>query len=600
MGPSVTVVWMKRVICGCFALLLGSMGCSAEPGGAAPEAGADAAADLGLDGALDAGGDGGAEVDAGDPHGGLRLPRCEDTEPDGAMEPAPVASTLLGALLPMATRVLMPDTRPMMNPVSEAGERAYRALGMNRYSRGAAVTRERRMDLGGPASTPPASRRSLAWFVALSDTQLADDESPTRYGMLDSPGAPGAIRPQEAWLPRAMTAMNRTLRELTQGGRAFQFGVVAGDCADSAQQNELQWFMQVMDGAAGIHTDSGEDDDPVPGPGNDPKDPFDGVAFPAPWYFVPGNHDVMVVGTTAPTPAQRANAIGALSSFGTRDYTAWYGAPRRGEVLPDPARRLLDRSDIVSALRAGPATPGPVGHGYPEGADVSTGAHWTSDVVPGLLRVLALDTSDFSGGSPGMVKRSVFDGWLRTELERAQRDGVLVMLASHHPTTSIDRREGEFGAEVADAVSAAEVEARVASYANVIAWLVGHEHDVRVRPVRGADAAHPGYWEVQSGSMADWPNQARAMEVVDNGDGTLSLFGTMIDFTATSCMERRFRRLAMMDYLSAWDHSHAGTALDRNVELVIPIPEAARARVAAAAMTAPSRIESETTLRNIR
>jgi hypothetical protein len=592
---------MKRVIGGCFALLLGSLGCSAEPGAPTQEAGADAAADLGVDGAVDGAVDGGSEpADAGDPHGGLRLPRCEETEPSGWMEPAPVASTLMGAVLPMATRVVMPDTRLMMNPVNETAELAYRALGYDRYSRGPAVTRERRMDLGGPSSSPAASRRSLAWFVAFSDAQLADDESPNRYGMLDSPSISGGIRPQEAYLPRAMTAMNRTLREVTQGGRAFQFGVVAGDCADSAQQNELQWFMQVMDGAAGIHTDSGMDDDPVPGPGNDPKDPFDGVAFPAPWYFVPGNHDVMVVGTTAPTPAQRASAIGAVSAFGTRDYTSWYAAPRRGAVLPDPARRLLERADIVRALRAGPATPGPAGHGYPDGADVTSGAHWTSDVVPGLLRIIALDTSDFSGGSPGMVTRAVFDGWLRTELDRAQTDGVLVMLSSHHPTTSIDRREGEFGAEVADAVSAAEIEARVASYPNVIAWLVGHEHDVRVRSVRGVDAAHPGYWEVQSGSLADWPNQARAIEVVDNGDGTLSLFGTMIDFTATSCMERRFRKLSMMDYLSAWERSHVGTALDRNVELVIPLPAGARARVEAASATAPSRIESETTLRGMR
>ena len=558
---------------------------------------ADAAADLGGDAAVDAGA---APADVGDPHGGLLLPRCEETEPVGAMEPAPVASTLLGALLPMASRVMMPDTRSMMNPVFEVGERAYHALGYDQYRRGAAVTRERRMDLGGATSAPAAARRSLAWFVAFSDTQLADDESPNRYGMLDSPAASGAIRPQEAYLPRALTAMNRTLRDVTQGGRAFQFGVVAGDCADSGQQNELQWFMQVMDGAAGIHTDSAMDDDPVPGPGNDPKDPFDGVAFPAPWYFVPGNHDVMVVGTTAPTAALRASAIGAVSSFGTRDYTGWYASPRRGEVLSDPARRLLDRADIVRTLRAGPATPGPLGHGYPESPDVTSGARWTQDVVPGLLRIVALDTSDFSGGSPGMVKRAVFDGWLRTELERAQTDGVLVMLASHHPTTSIDRREGEFGAEMADAVTAAEVEARVASYPNVIAWLVGHEHDVRVRPVRGVDAAHPGYWEVQSGSVADWPNQARAMEVVDNGDGTLSLFGTMLDFSATNCMERRFRRLALLDYVSAWEASHVGTALDRNVELVIPLPAGARARVAAASAMAPARLESETTLRGQR
>ena len=585
---------MKRAIGGCVLLLIGVAGCSSEPEARVTDGGAaDVAAGDVVDGGV-------APDDAGDPHGGLRLPRCEETEPAGSGEPAAVASTLLGSLLPMATRVMTPDSRAMMNPVFETGERAYRALGYDRYARGPAVARERRMDLGGPATAPASGRRSLAWFVALSDTQLADDESPTRYGALDSPQLSGAIRPQEAYLPHAMTAMNRTLRDVTAGGRAFQFGVVAGDCADSAQENELGWFMQLMDGAAGVHVDSATDDDPVPGPGNDPKDAFDGVAFPAPWYFVPGNHDVMVVGTTAPTAAQRANAVGAVSSFGTRDYTEWYAPPRRGAVAPDPARRLLDRADIVRALRAGPATPGPLGHGYPATPDVATGAHWAGDVVPGLLRVLALDTSDLSGGSPGMVTRAVFDGWLRAELDRAQADGVLVMLASHHPTTSIDRREGEIGAEVADAVSAAEVEARVASYPNVIAWLVGHEHDVRVRAVRGADAAHPGYWEVQSGSMADWPNQARAMEVVDNGDGTLSLFGTMIDFTASSCMERRFRRLAMMDYLSAWDHSHVGTALDRNVELVIPIPEAARARVAAAAMTASSRIESETTLRGMR
>jgi hypothetical protein len=309
---------------------------------------------------------------------------------------------------------------------------------------------------------------------------------------------------------------------------------------------------------------------------------------------------VMVVGTVAPTDALRATAIGPSSPFGTRDYTQWYAPPQRGAVRADPARRLLDRADIVRALREGPASPGPVGHGYPPTADVAMGANWVNDVVPGVLRLIAIDTSDFTGGSPGMVKRAVFDGWLRAELDRAQSDGVLVMLASHHPTTSIDRRLEEFGPEVADAVSAAEIEARVASYPNVVAWLVGHEHDVRVRPVRGADAAHPGYWEVQSGSIADWPNQARAIEVVANGDGTLSLLGTMIDFTATSCMERRFRRLAMMDYLSAWEASHVGTALDRNVELVIPLPAAARARVEAAALTAPTRIESETTLRGLR
>ena len=50
----------------------------------------------------------------------------------------------------------------------------------------------------------------------------------------------------------------------------------------------------------------------------------------------------------------------------------------------------------------------------------------------------------------------------------------------------------------------------------------------------------------------------------------------------------------------AHHHHSVGTALDRNVELVIPLPAGARARVEAASATAPSRIESETTLRGMR
>ncbi len=590
---------MRGVVRVCFAGLLGFTGCNSDP---APATDASAPGDLGDAARVEDRGTAVVDVPAApvDAHGGLLLPTCESTE-GSAMDPDAVASTLLGTVAPMATRVMTPDLRLAMNPVYETGETAYRAMGFDRWTRGPGNERMRRLDLGGPSSAPASGRKSIAWFVTFSDAQLADDESPNRYGMLDSPAASGAIRAQEAYLPRAMSAMNRSLGNLTRGGRAFQFGVVAGDCADSAQHNELQWFMDVMNGAAGVKTDSGSVDDPVPGPGNDPKDPFDAVAFPAPWYFVPGNHDVMVVGTTAPTDAQRANALGRSSSFGTRDYTQWYAPPRRGGgFTADPGRALLDRAAIVSTLRTGPATPGPVGHGYPMNPDVSQGAHWVADVVPGVVRMIAVDTSDFTGGSPGMMHRAVFDGWFRDALEGAARDGVLAIVASHHPTTSIDRLAEEAGAEIADAVSAAEIEARVASYPNVIAWIVGHEHDVRVRSVRGADAAHPGYWEIQSGSLADWPNQSRALEIVDNGDGSLSIFATMLDFAPATCMERRFRRLAMMEYLSAWDHSHVGTALDRNLELVIPMPPAAMAHVATASMTAPSRIESETTLRGLR
>ena len=539
-------------------------------------------------------------VDTGpDPHMGLRLARCEDTEPMGPTTLTPVASTLLGTIEPTMMAVAMPDTAA--NPVFEMAELNYRARGFDQYRRGPAQTRVQRTELGG--GTTFTTRKSIAYFVHMSDTQLVDDESPSRLAGVESPDVSGGIRPQEAYLPRATSAMNRTLAALERPERPFLFGVFAGDCSDSAQANELQWFMQLMNGVPGLHTDSAIDDDPVPGPGNDPKDPFDPVAFPAPWYFVPGNHDLEVVGVAALSENSQMTAIGTNASTGTRDYTTWWAAPRRGRVPADPNRRQNTRADVVRGLREGPAMPGPVGHGFPAmpvEPSVALGANYVSDVVPGLIRMIALDTSDDTGGSPGLVHRATIDGFLRPELERAQTDGMLVMLSSHHATGSIDRRSSEIGAMVADAVDPTEIEQLVAGYPNVITWLVGHNHQVRVRPIRGADTAHPGYWEVQSSSIADHPSQSRVVEIVNNGNGTLSIFGTMIDFDANDCMERRFRRLAMMDNQSGWSNDHTGTAMDRNVELVIPIPAAAATRISAASATAPTRIESETTLRGMR
>ncbi len=537
-----------------------------------------------------------AVADVPPPPTGRLLPRCEETE-SAPITLAPVASTLVATVEPTAWRVSVAN--PFVNPSTESGERSYRNRNFDRYAAGPGRARVQRTDLGG--STRFGDRRSLAWFVHVSDYQLTDDESPARFAGVDTPGLlSSGLRPQESMLPRALVAMNRTIARTARPARPFQFGVFAGDCADTGQLNELQWFTQLMDGARGVHTDSGNDDDPVPGPDNDPKDPFDSLAFPAPWYFVPGNHDVLVVGIFLPTEARQAVATGNNSTTGTRDYSRWYAPVRNGTVVPDARRRLATRDDIVRTLRASPASPGPVGHGYPANADLSLGAHWVSDVVPGVLRLVSLDTSDDTGGSTGLVHRPTVDRFLRPELERARRDGVLVMVTSHHPIDDITRTRSKVGLPVSDAVDGDELGRIVAGYSNVIAWLVGHQHKVRVRALRGADATHPGFWEIQSGSIADWPSQSRAVEVVDNGNGTLSIFGTMLDFDATTCMERRYRRLALLDYLSGWAPELTGTPADRNIELVIPAPAEASATLTRARATAPARIESETTLRGQR
>lgn len=528
-----------------------------------------------------------------DVHNGHRLPVCEDTEPMGTRSLPEVPSTLVSQIVPESAAVLVANSR--INPSTEAGEATYMMQGLGQYAAGPGQAHLRRAELGD-VEAAPSTRRSLAWFGQYSDFQLADDESPQRWCSIDNAMFAGSMRPQEALLPRAVSAMNGTFTRLAELSRSFDFGIITGDCADSAQRNELRWVIDIMDGQEGIETDSGEDNDPVPGPNNDPKDPFDAVAFPAPWLFVPGNHDTEIVGVAPVTDRSSALALGTLPQLGTRDYTQWYAPVTTRAVPADPERRPLDREEIIEELRNTPEFPGPVGHGYGATGDVDTslGANYVYDAVPGLLRIVAVDTTDPSGGSVGMIRQPQVDGFLRPELDRALVDGVMVMLASHHSTEAMDRKTGESGPADPLAVEPETVRQLVASYSNVVAWLVGHTHANIIRAVPGADAEHPGYWEIMTAALADWPGQARTIEVVDNGNGTLSIFTTLIDFDEPSCFERRYRRLMLMDSLSKWGDQAERRPEWMNAELVLPIA-ASITRVVAEA-PAHDRIESETAL----
>jgi len=553
--------------------------------------------DAALDGSAPDGGTLDGEVDGSLPdtgRAGPLMPACEDTEMPGTVSLPLAPSTLVASVRPSMARVMSAD--PDFNPALEDGELHYTAMGMDQFDQGPGVDRVQRVLAS--ADTTFSTRRSLAWFVQVSDLQLADDESPARFAGPDSAAVPGGLRPQEAYLARAISAMSRTLTDIESPARPYDFGIFTGDCADSGQLNELRWVIGVLDGQAGLETDSGEDDDPIPGPGNDPKDPFDAVAFPAPWLYVPGNHDLEVSGVLAVDADQMARALGTRPLFGTRDYRQWAAPVTYRSVPADPMRKLVHREDIVAELVADTSTdPGPPGHGFHAGADVSLGANYAHDAIPGLLRILALDSSDLTGGSPGLVTRATVDGWLLPELARAETDGVLVILASHHSTTAMDRHAAETGPIVPDAMDPREIEVLVAQHPQVIAWIVGHNHDNRVRMVAGADAAHPGYWEIMTSAIADWPEQARFIELVDNGNGTLSIFGTLVDYATETCMERRYRRLSLLDYNSAWVDDYSKSPMDSNVELVLPMPAGAATAVAAA--TGHDRLESETTLRGM-
>ncbi len=63
----------------------------------------------------------------------------------------------------------------------------------------------------------------------------------------------------------------------------------------------------------------------------------------------------------------------------------------------------------------------------------------------------------------------------------------------------------------------------------MIAYVAGHTHTNDVEYVGGRRG---GFWQINTASHIDWPQQSRLIEVMDNHDGTLSIFGTMLDTAA--------------------------------------------------------------------
>ncbi len=136
----------------------------------------------------------------------------------------------------------------------------------------------------------------------------------------------------------------------------------------------------------------------------------------------------------------------------------------------------------------------------------------------------------------GAIDANQFE-WLKTELTNAELDGKLVLVFSHHPDLSFSEL-GTFGFAVPGHVTAAELDGALASHPNVIAWIAGHTHRNRIRafkvtnnnsgtngaitaPVHCSDnKTCLGFWEIETSSLIDTPQEARIIEVFDNHEST--------------------------------------------------------------------------------
>ncbi|QNE47331.1 TIGR03767 family metallophosphoesterase [Glaciihabitans sp. INWT7] len=484
-------------------------------------------------------------------------------------------------------------------------------------------------------------RSALASIVHLTDLHIIDAQSPMRFEFM-AESCPSFFRPQEALGTHAAAQLITRINQLATGpfsGRAFDCVVSTGDNSDNNEELEMQWFLRVMSGGAIVANSGAETEWEGVQHSGDPlyynpelavMDRYKKAGFPriegffdrvirehdsdgvkTPWYSVFGNHDDSIGGTipanwtpleelyTGPTKftgftTEAANAT--LAAGLTGDRSARLGrevrAERRWEVTADHRRKPFSPRGFMAAHLDPSATgAGPVGHGFtPKAADEGI-AYYSFEISPGVTGI-ALDSTHHGGWTRGSVGHAQFL-WLERMLRSGsstsydesgarvmrQADDRLFVLFSHHTSRSMDNLARDPADPDEKRHPGGEIVALLQRYPNVLAWVNGHSHTNAITPHPGPSPER-GFWEINTASHIEFPQQARIIDVCDNQDGTLSLFTTLIESAAPyqssygdgdqAALASLYREFSLNDL--HYTGAHEGLPKDHNTELLLPHP----------------------------
>jgi uncharacterized repeat protein (TIGR01451 family) len=256
-----------------------------------------------------------------------------------------------------------------------------------------------------------------------------------------------------------------------------------------------------------------------------------------------------------------------------------------------------------------------------------------------------------TGSSEGNLDHPQFL-WLRDELNKAENQGKLIVIFGHHPVRSMfstvpDEATGQCTGTQSnhgdtpehDTNPGCDPDPRVseplhlgdpeqadefgsnaktftellADHRNVIAYVAGHTHEHQLlrcgtpRTSNTSDtnpqnarfcknsAGNPTHlwWEINTSAVADWPHQHRLIEVMDNRDDSLSIFGTVLDHAspatapspgnASSFIARQLasigRTFGFNDPQGGPPSGEGDPLLDKNVEMLIDDPRRANLKI---------------------
>lgn len=372
----------------------------------------------------------------------------------------------------------------------------------------------------------------------------------------------------------------------------FDFGVMLGDASNNPTHIELRWYIDVFDGkritpSSGAHVGADKIDyqKPFKAAGLDRSIPWYQVvgnhdhfylgSFPlddgdpsfrstyvagAVWAIgdplAPKIADFPVLFDVAAFKAKPAfypGVIDGSTPFGTivgagpaADPAFAAGAPK---VVADPARRALSKPGWIAEFFN--TTTHPVGHGFHLARKSRFGRR-----DPGFacysfapkshlpLKMIVLDDTQASDdGSHDIHGHGYLDAarwaWLKEELDAGQANHQLMIVAAHVPIAV-----GPIGCEMEwwgetkgiaperrNAVTLGELVDKLRATPNLLMWIAGHRHVNTVKAFVSDDPSKPerGFWQVETSSLRDFPQQFRTFDLYLNDDDTISIVTLNVD-----------------------------------------------------------------------
>ncbi len=437
-----------------------------------------------------------------------------------------------------------------------------------------------------PGYTNAANAARLLSFFAMTDIHLTDKESPAQpiypgwtapYGRTSAGLFVSSYSPIILSTTHVLDAAIQTMNALHKK-TPFDFGISLGDDINNCQYNELRWFIDVLDGkvitpSSGAHAGACTIDYQKPYKAA-------GLDKSIPWYQVLGNHDQNWSGIANENLKTRQAHIGTTiinlkmdmtnPTFFTGptflDTTGFYmgvvdgstpygiviGAGPENEypspptVVADEDRHALstDESSSLDWMKEFfRTTSKPVGHGFTQANLDQDFACYTFEPKPDVpLKVIVLDDTSRKSETDssilyvgsGALDQKRLD-WLTGELQKGQDEGKLMIIAAHIPImpqgglNDTERTHGFYNGAFEDSLLAT-----LHTYPNLIMWIAGHRHLNTVTP-QPYDPAVAGqgpensFWEVETASLRDFPQQLRTFDIRRNSDNTISIVVTNVD-----------------------------------------------------------------------